>query len=186
MRVLSFKSQPQESFASNGGKATFTVTTSVDSGFTYQWQYSKDGVKWSNTTMSGYNTNALTVDATKARNGYMYRCQLTGSKNSKIESKAAVLHVGDPVVIAAQPQAVTVAAGEVATFTVEATNAYAYQWQYQRPNATTWNNTSAEGNQTATLQWPAKSSNNGYKFRCVIYGLDGVEYYSDIATLTVG
>jgi len=186
MRVLSFKSQPQENFASNGGKATFTVTTSVDSGFTYQWQYSKDGVKWSNTTMTGYNTNALTVDATKARNGYMYRCQLTGSKNSKIESKAAVLHVGDPVVITAQPQAVTVAAGEVATFTVEATNAYAYQWQYQRPTGTAWGNTSADGNQTATLNVTTKASNNGYKYRCVITGLDGNEYITEYAVLTIG
>jgi len=185
MRVLSFKSHPVETFAPTTGTVTFSVTTSVDSGFTYQWQYSRDGEKWTNTTLTGYNTDTLTVPA-KGKNGYMYRCQLTGSKNSKIESKAATLHVGDPVVITAQPQAVTVAAGEVATFTVEATNAYAYQWQYQRPTGTTWGNTSADGNQTATLNVTTKASNNGYKYRCVVYGLDGVEYITEIATLTIG
>jgi len=186
MRVLSFKEHPVEAFAATGSTVTFTVTTSVDSGFTYQWQYSKDGEKWTNTTLTGYNTATLSVGATLARNGYQYRCVLTGSKNSKIESKAATLHVGDPVVITAQPQAVTVAAGEVATFTVEATNAYAYQWQYQRPTGTVWGNTSADGNQTATLNVTTKASNNGYKYRCVIYGLDGVEYITEIATLTIG
>ena len=186
MRVLSFKSHPEETFAATGSTVTFTVTTSVDSGFTYQWQYSKDGEKWTNTSLTGYNTATLSVGATLARNGYQYRCVLTGSKNSKIESKAATLHVGDPVVITAQPQAVTVAAGEVATFTVEATNAYAYQWQYQRPTGTVWGNTSADGNQTATLNVTTKASNNGYKYRCVVYGLDGVEYITEIATLTIG
>jgi len=31
-----------------------------------------------------------------------------------------------------------------------------------------------------------KASNNGYKYRCVVYGLDGVEYITEIATLTIG
>ena len=187
MRVLSFTAHPVESFAPTTGTVEFTVGTNVPEGFTYQWQYRRnENASWTNTTMTGYNTATLTVGATLARNGYEYRCVLTGSKNSKIESKGAVLHVGDPVVITAQPADVTAAAGEIAVFTVAADNAYAYQWQYQRPGATSWANTSAEGNQTATLQWTAKTANNGYKFRCVIYGLDGVEYYSDIVTLTIG
>jgi hypothetical protein len=94
MRVLSFTSNPKETFAATGSTITFSVTATVDSGFTYQWQYSPDGGKnWTNTTMTGCYTDTLTVQATKARNGYMYRCVLTGSKNSKIESKAATLHV---------------------------------------------------------------------------------------------
>jgi len=94
MRVLSFKSHPVDVSTVSGTSVQFSVTTSVDSGFTYQWQYSKDGVKWANTTMDGYDTGTLTVKATLARNGYLYRCVLTGSKNSKLESKPATLHVG--------------------------------------------------------------------------------------------
>jgi len=187
MRVLSFKSHPAETFSATNGTVQFTVTTSVDSGFTYQWQYSSNGGEtWTNTAMAGYNTATLTVDATKARNGYQYRCVLTGSKNSKIESKAAVLHVGDPVVITAQPADVTVAAGEVATFTVAADNAFAYQWQYKSATMTSFRNTTADGNKTATLNVTTKATNNGYKYRCVITGLDGAEYISETATLTIG
>ena len=40
MRVLSFTSNPKETFAATGSTVTFSVTASVDSGFTYQWQYS--------------------------------------------------------------------------------------------------------------------------------------------------
>jgi hypothetical protein len=110
---------------------------------------------------------------------------LTGSKNSKIESKGAVLHVGDPVVFTAQPQAVTVAAGEVATFAVTAENAFAYQWQYKSPSMTNFKNTSADGNQTATLNITTKTGNNNYQYRCVVTGLDGQEYISEAVTLNV-
>ena len=187
MRVLSFTAHPREAFAAVGETAVFAVQTSAPEGFTYQWQYRRSATaNWTNTTMTGYNTATLTVAATAARNGYQYRCVLTGSKNSQITSKSAVLHVGDPVVFTTQPADATAAVGEVATFTVVAENAYAYQWQYCRPGSTTWNNTGADGNQTATLNWTTKSSNNGYKLRCVVYGLDGREYISDTAKLTIG
>ena len=187
MRVLSFTAHPQEAFASVGANATFTVQTSVPEGFTYQWQYRKPGGNWSNTTMTGYNTNTLTVAATLARNGYEYQCVLTGSKNSQIASKAAVLHVGNPVVFTAQPADVNVAAaGEIATFTVVAENAYAYQWQFYNPINAVWKNTSADGNTTDTLNVTVKANNNNYQYRCIVYGLDGIDYISDAATLTIG
>jgi hypothetical protein len=132
--------------------------------------------------MTGYNTDTLNITA-KGKNGYMYKCILTGSKNTKIESKPAVLHVGDPVVITAQPQSLTATAADNAVFTVEATNVFAYQWKYSK-NGTTWYTTSAEGNQTATLTVAAKGK-NGYQYRCHVYGLDGTETITDVVTLTV-
>ena len=136
--------------------------------------------------MTGYNTDTLTVDATKARNGYEYRCVLTGSKNSKIESKAAVLHVSDPVVITAQPENVQTATGTAAVFKVKATNAYSYQWQYARKGSTTWQNTSLTGCTTDTLSVDVITSRNGYRYRCLITGMDGKTYYTTPATLTIG
>ena len=187
MRVLSFTLHPQDSFTRTNSVANFMVDTSAAEGFTYQWQYRKSETgTWTNTTMDGYNTSCLTVTATKARNGYQYRCVLTGAKNSKIESNAAVLHVGDPVEISAQPQNVTCAVGNVATFSVAATNAYSYQWQFYNPINAVWKNTTADGNQTATLNVTVKSNNNRYQYRCVIQGLDGDIYYTDPATLTLG
>ena len=159
----------------------------METGFSYQWQYSRNGgASWSNSTTTGYNTATLTVDATLARNGYMYRCVLTGSKNSKIESKAAVLHVGNPVVISAQPQDVTAVAGAIATFTVEASNVYTYQWQYKSASMTNWRNTTMAGATTAELSVEVTANRNGYQYRCMIVGTDGNVVYTDAATLTVG
>ena len=185
MRVLYFTAHPVEVFTGPDVIAEFTVETTVEEGFTYQWQYSKNGTTWSNTTMVGYNTNTLQVSATKARNGYQYRCVLTGAKNGKLISKAAVMHVGDPVVIEDQSVSCTVSAGKTVLFNVTAANVYTYQWQYQRPNVERWTNTTMEGAATDTLTVQATSARNGYKYRCVMMGLDGKQVISQPITLTV-
>ena len=184
MRVLSFTSHPVETFANTKDTVQFTVSVSVEEGFTYKWMYRKNAASsWMETGLDGWDTNTLNVPA-KGRNGYEYRCVLTGSKNSKIESKPAVLHVGNTVEISAQPQSVTVATGETAVFTVEANDVYSYQWYYLKPGNTKWIETGAEGNKTETLT--ITSGKNGYRYRCEMRGLDGQIYYSEAATLTIG
>lgn len=187
MRVLSYTKHPENRFAAVGSNAQFSVETSVSDGFTYQWQYRKnENGAWNNTTMPGYNTATLTVAATKARNGYQYRCIITGSKNSKLESKAATLYAGAPVVISGQPANVKASVGANVVFSVNASNAYSYQWQYRKNATASWQVTSMEGANTAVLTVPVISTRNGYQYRCVITGLNGQTYYSNPATLTVG
>ena len=184
MRVLSFKSHPKSVTVVNGRTVQFTVTTSVEDGFTYQWQYCRPGGNtWSNTTMEGYNTATLSVEATLVRNGYLYRCVVSGSKNSKLNSKEATLQVVEPMKITAQPANVVTSAGENAVFAVVAENVAAYRWQYSR-NGTTWSDTSASGYNTATLTVAAKGK-DGYHYRCILTGLDGTEISTEAATLTV-
>lgn len=94
MYVLSFTAQPQDVTARAGETVTFTVQTSVAEGFTYRWQYSRNGGQsWSDTNMEGYNTDTLQVSASAARNGYLYRCVITGAKNGQLASDAACLTV---------------------------------------------------------------------------------------------
>ena len=184
MQVLSFTAHPQETFAATGTTVTMSVETSVEEGFRYEWYYSKNnGSTWAPTTMEGYNTDTLVI-STKGKNGYMYKCILTGSKNSKIESKVATLHVGDPVVINSQTGNQTVAASENAVFTVDATNVFSYQWMYSKTEGQIWAKTTAEGNATGTLTVAAKGK-NGYWYQCQMKGLDGITYYTEIAVLTV-
>jgi hypothetical protein len=185
MTVLSLVKQPEDAYAPVDGTVTFTVEASAEEGFTYQWQYRRNAnANWTNTSMTGYNTATLTVGATKARNGYQYRCVLTGAKNSKLESNAVTLYVSEPIAITQQPQSVTASASEKASFTVVAENVLSYQWYYKRPTGTVWSKTSAEGNKTATVTVDAKGK-NGYQYKCVMQGMDGQEYTTDIATLTL-
>lgn len=184
LRVMSITEHPADRFTAPGKTVTFSVTTNVTGGVTYQWQYRKsETANWTNTTMTGYNTATLSVAATLARNGYQYRCVITGSKNSKLESTPATLHAGNPAQFTAQPQDLTVIDTETAVLTVSATNAYTYCWQY-RSNGNSWRNTSLTGYNTDTLTVPAMGK-NGYQYRCIITGLDGNTYTSEAATLTV-
>ncbi len=184
LTVLSFTKHPADARTSAGANVNFTVETN-EAPLKYQWQYSKDGNKWYDTTMPGYNTATLTVAATNARDGYQYRCVITGAKSSTVTSKVATLNVGEAAVITAQPQDVTTVAGANAVFTVAATDVYTYQWQYSK-NGTTWYATAMNGATTDTLTVEATAGRNGYQYRCQIVGTDGGVVYTNVATLTVG
>ena len=185
MTVLYYTAQPEDVRTSAGASATFSVETNA-AVVRYEWQYSKDGVKWFNTSMSGYNTATLTVEATTARNGYQYRCIITGAKDSKLISDAATLNVGEAAVILTQPEDKTVEAGGTAIFVVYAENVQSHQWQYSTNGGTSWRNTSMSGYDTNMLAVNVIASRNGYQYRCAITGDNGEVIYSDAATLTVG
>ena len=182
MTVLTVAEQPEDVFTKPGAQVTFTVAGSEAEGYSYQWQY-YTGTRWTDTSLTGYNTATLTVSARLNINGRQYRCVLTGDKNSKIESKPATLHVGNEIEITAQPQSVVEVAQDTKTvqLTVEATNVYSYQWWYSN-NGTDWFTTSNDGNKTATLTAKVK---NGRMYKCVMKGLNGETIETEIATITV-
>ena len=195
--VAVFNLQPVDAKADPNEFVTFTVDA-VPSGTTinYQWQYSSDGgINWANTGMTGYNTNTLTVQALFARHGYKYRCQITnefyglgnGTGTGGVLSDVATLRVNDPVTIKAQPQNVTVSAGETAKFSVktESLADVTYWWQYSTDGGVTWYTTKMEGYNTNTLSVQALAGRNGYLYRCGITNVRGVNFYSEPAMLTV-
>lgn len=76
-----------------GESAIFHVSAEGSS-LTYRWQYLKPGGSWTNlpSSITGYNTDTLTVEATETRNGYQYRCAVTSS-GTTLHSDAATLTV---------------------------------------------------------------------------------------------
>lgn len=186
MRVQRFTGHPADVFAAPNADVQFAVKLYLTDDFTYQWQYSSDGGNsWSDSTLNGYNTDTLTLEADEARNGYQYRCVVTDAGNCTAFSKAASLHVGDSVNIINQPASFTGAVDTNAVFTVKATDVYSYQWQYRRSATGSWYDTAAEGNKTEEVTVAITSGRDGYQYRCIITGLDGQIHYTDIATLTV-
>ncbi|MBO4289354.1 MAG: hypothetical protein J5865_04550, partial [Lachnospiraceae bacterium] len=92
---LTIKTQPKSVSTTAGKKASFTVAANC-TGLTYRWQYRKNSSgTWKNvsTATAGYNTATLKVSATKARNGYQYRCVIKDSAGNTVTSKAAALKV---------------------------------------------------------------------------------------------
>ena len=167
--------------------AKFTIEVTGNK-YTLQWQYSKDGgTTWYNTTLEGNTTDTLTVTARPERNGWMYRCNVR-DEGKLLRSVTVQLTVTDDptkIQVTQAPADVTVKKLANATFTVEAMNAVAYQWQYSKDGGTTWYNTTLSGNTTDTLTVTAYADRADRQFRCVMTDAQGRKVTSKAATLTI-
>ena len=176
--------QPSNKSAAPGATVTFTVAAS--NATSYQWQFrpsSADG--WSNSSASSAKTASFTVTAESYRNGYQYRCKVSNA-NGTVYSNAATLTVtsdGKPT-ITTQPSNKSAAIGATVTFTVAASGATSYQWQFRPSSADGWSNCSAASAKTASFTVTAESYRNGYQYRCKVSNANG-SVYSNAATLFV-
>ena len=92
---------------------------------------------------------------------------------------------GEAPYVSTNPSSITKTAGYTAKFTVKATgSSLKYQWYYRTSSSGSWQKTSLTGNTTATLSVKAKTTRNGYQYRCKVYNAYGY-MYSKAATLTV-
>ncbi len=179
----SITTQPRNQTAAAGTTATFTVTAAGNN-LSYQWQYStNNGKSWGKSPATGNTTATLKVYVTAAKNGYQYRCIVTNEAGTAT-SGAAVLTVLNPPVVTQQPKNVTAEVNASVSFTVKASNADSYQWQYSKDGGASWGSSPATGNKTDTLQLTATVSRDGYQYRCKITNGDGT-VYSKAATLDV-
>ena len=178
--------QPTNVTVAVGGKVTLSIAA-TGTGLKYQWQASKDGTNWSNSGATGCNTATMTFNAGAAHNGYKFHCVVTDANGKTVTSNAATVTVGaaNGPTITTQPTNVTVAAGSAATFKVVATGAASYQWQASTNGGSTWADSGAAGNKTATLSFTAATAHNGYKLRCIVTGTNGQKVISNAATVTV-
>lgn len=177
--------QPEDAIVLVGDTAAFTFEVEGE-GLTYQWEYSTDnGVSFMNNTQSGNQTDTLTFKAQDYHNGYLYRCKITDASGNTVTSDTVILTIV-PILITKQPENVTAAVGETATFSVEANgDGLTYQWQWLGDGNTGWRNTSLTGSQTNTITAEATEARNGYQYRCVVTDVNGNTVASDAATLTV-
>ena len=83
--------QPQSVTATVDQQVMFHVDAA--NVYSYQWYYSKNGKDWYVTAMTGATTDTLTVFATAARNGYMYRCVMMGINGGEAITDSAILTV---------------------------------------------------------------------------------------------
>ena len=116
---LAITTKPVSAEVKDGSQATFTVSATGD-GLTYQWQLCYAGDDTFRTcTFPGADTATLTVDATKARNGYSFRCVVTDERGNSITSDVAKLTIKSDVAlgVALTASQTTADSGEIVTFT---------------------------------------------------------------------
>ena len=186
--AFAITAQPQDVTVNANATATFTVAA-TGAGLTYQWQVKTSATAdWANTGLSGNKTAELSFKALGGYNGRQFRCVVTNASGNTLESDPATLTVGTSVAFAitAQPQDVTVLAGETATFTVVATGTgLTYQWQVKTDEAAAWKGTSLNGNKTAELSFSAAKTFNNRQYRCIVTDANGNKISSDPATLFI-
>lgn len=167
--------QPASQTVTAGQTATFSVTASGTSPFSYQWL--KNSANISGATAASYTTPATT----SADNGGKFDVVVSNSAGS-ITSAMATLTVNAAAVaptITAQPANQTVTVGQTATFNVTATGTAPLSYQWQK------NSTNIMGATAASYTTPATASaDNGAKFDVVVSNAAGSKT-SAMATLTV-
>ena len=180
---LQITGQPVDFTGALNETASFTVEA-VGNGLTYQWQYKslKDG-KWYNTKTDGYDTPAMYIGVTAARDGMQFRCKVKDAAGSEVISDPATLHVLTGPTITSQPEDFTGPLNATASFTVaaEGTN-LTYQWQYKSLKDGKWYNTKTAGCDTPTMSIAVTAARNGMQFRCKVTGSGG-SVTSEPATL---
>ncbi|MBR3769363.1 MAG: hypothetical protein IKL06_02405, partial [Lachnospiraceae bacterium] len=150
-----------------GENATFAVTATGD-GLKYQWQFRNSASgDWKDSGMTGAKTASITVQGTKARNGYQYRCIVTDGSGNKVTSNGATLTVtAVGPEITKHPASQSVAVGANATFAVTATGeGLKYQWQFRKSTSDSWVNSGMTGATTASITVQGTTARNGYQYR---------------------
>lgn len=169
--------------------ARFTVQTTEDAA-SYQWQASTDGGnKWKTSTLTGSKTATLSVKATEARDGYLFRCVVSDINGSSETSAEAELTVLPYTPFTVQPESVTASVNEEVSFNASVEDKKAtYQWEVSTDKGANWTASGLTGNKTGCLKVTATKKRSGYMFRCAVtLNEDGesVTYRSAEATLTV-
>lgn len=189
--ALTFLQQPQDAAVKQGNQASFTVAVE-ETGVTYQWQYSVNGIFWSNSTIytTGYDQPTLYVTAAAKRDGFLYRCRITDGNGNKFYSQVATLDVLLPQqsAFASQPVSRYVIVGNQAVFSVTTQGSIAsIQWQYQVKENDAWYNSSSatQGYNTATLIVNATTARNNFGYRCVITDSNGYIHISNEVRLYI-
>ena len=179
--------QPKSKTAELDETVKFTVEASGAE--SYQWYYRKSSTaEWLETTLSGCTTATLKVAAKSTRDGWQFRCKVSNS-SGYVYTDAATLTLKketptEKPVIVTQPASVSVKEEASAKFTVEATGAESYQWYYRKSSDASWAETSLSGCTTATLKVVAKSTRDGWQFRCKVSNSIGYVYTKSV-TLTL-
>ena len=175
--------QPASKTVAEGTSVTFKVAA-TGGGLSYQWYYRKSSSdSWTAVSAASGKTAAYTLTAAARHDGYQYRCRVKNAAGS-VNSKTATLTVVSKPVITTQPVNAGVAPGTIATFQVAATGgSLSYQWYYRTSSSGTWTKVKTNGT-SATYSLDAKTTHNGYQYRCKISNAAG-SVTSKTVTLSV-
>ncbi|MBR5342839.1 MAG: immunoglobulin domain-containing protein [Oscillospiraceae bacterium] len=167
---------------------TLRLTVAADNATGYQWYWRKNSSSsWSESTVSTAQKATLVyTNLSTAKNGYQYRCKVSNGAGY-VYTNTVTLTVKEAALptITTQPKDLTISAGGNASFTVKATNALSYQWQWRKSSSDSWKDSTVSTATTATLKYSNLGADKtGRQYRCKVSNNSGF-VYTNIVTLTV-
>ena len=79
--AIEITAQPENATVAAGETVTFTVEAEGEN-LKYRWYRSSDRETWTETWLTGYNTNELSFVVNASRAGYAYKCVITSGTNT--------------------------------------------------------------------------------------------------------
>ena len=158
----------------------------VGNDLSYLWYRSNDdGATWTQTWLTGYNTDTLNF-AANANRAALYKCKITDGSGKILWSDNMRLSVlSAKLEILSQPESVSCANGEMVTFTVTARgDSLKYRW-YASADGEKWDMTYLTGYDTETLSFEVNASRAAKIYRCVITDAAGNTVTSNIVSVTI-
>ena len=176
---LSITTQPKDSYAYNGEKATVKVVAS-GSGLKYQWYLkNKNGTKFS---LSSVSSNTYSVTMSDSVDGRQVYCIVTDQKGNMVISNTVTLNKYVRITIVSLPQNVTVANGKKASTMVKATGSgLTYQWYVKNKKATSFTKSSVTKD---TYSVTMSDTVDGRQVYCVITDVKGITVQTNTVTLS--
>ncbi len=175
--------QPQDQAIAEGGTANFSVKATGTVPLSFQW--TKDGIKLSDDLrISGATTALLTISKAQPSDVGKYTV-LVSNPFGSISSEVALLTVGLPPTITAQPQDQSVAEGGTANFSVKATGTAPLSFQWLRDGNKLGDDLRISGANTPLLTISRVQSSDVAKYTVLVSNPFG-SALSDAALLTVG
>jgi hypothetical protein len=167
--------QPQSATVNSGQTATFTVVADGSAPFTYQW--SRNSTAIAGATSASYTT-PITVDADTGATFSVVVRNAVGNATSNLATLTVTPKLVMPE-ITAQPQSVSVDAGQAASFNVTATGTAPLSYQWKRGGTDIAGATAANYTLAATT-----FADNNAQFTVTVSNLAG-SVTSEAATLSV-
>ena len=165
--------------------ATFTVEAE-GTDLSYLWYRSNDkGATWTQTYLSGYNTEKLSFMAISSR-AAMYMCKITDGSGKVVWSEPVKLQIlSAELKILTQPVSATGAVGETVAFNVKAQgDGLKYQW-YNSGDGKIWTVSYLGGYSTDTLSFVVNTTRAAKMYKCVITDAAGNKVESDPVSVTI-
>ena len=180
--VPSITSQPKNVTVKSGETASFSVKAS-GSGLSYQWYYKKkNAANWS--LWKGHTTATTSGKANDTWDGMQVYCTVKSASGMTVSSNPATITVSGELKITANPQNVTITAGDSVTFTVKASGVgLNYQWYYKKKGAADWSKWGART--TASTTATSNDTWNGMQVYCKVTDSKGASVNSTAATITL-